>query len=35
MFIKFNNVGNSVINILYQPIISIILNQPIFSYQSD
>ena len=35
MFIKFDNVGNSVINILYQPIISFVLNQPTFIYQSD
>ena len=35
MFNKFDNVGTSVINLLYQPIMSAILNKPIFIYQSD
>ena len=34
MFIEFDNLGNIVINLLYQPIMSVYLNKPIFIYQS-
>ena len=35
MFIKLANVDDSVVNLLYQPIMSVIFYKPIFIYQSD